>query len=80
MSLLLNSLSADIDIELIQDLNSDGVDDADEVIAFSENQDTTAELISTTLRAGTYYTRVYPFDITLDSNSNYNLTLSAIAV
>jgi hypothetical protein len=65
VSLSLNGLSADADVQL---LNSSGG-----VLASSANGGTTAESISSTLGTGTYYVRVFPYS----GNTNYNLTLAA---
>ncbi|MGI0485627.1 C2 family cysteine protease [Pantanalinema rosaneae CENA516] len=67
-NLLLNGLSADADVQL---LNSVGT-----LIASSVNGGTSADSIARTLDAGTYYIRVYQFS----GNTNYNLGLSATAV
>lgn len=73
-SLLLNGLSADADVEITQDLDNNGVINFDDnFIGSSNNGGTTAESISDTLEAGTYYIRVYPFE----GATSYNLTLSA---
>lgn len=71
-NLLLNGLSTDADIEVIQDSNNNSEID-DEVIESSANSDTTEESISGILAAGTYYIRVFQFV----GDTNYNLTLSA---
>ncbi|MUG97999.1 peptidase S8, partial [Scytonema sp. UIC 10036] len=73
-NLALNGLVADADVQLIRDANSNGIIDSGEVIASSTNGSTTAESISRTLDAGTYYTRVYPFN---GANTNYNLSVFA---
>jgi hypothetical protein len=65
VSLSLNGLSADADVQL---LNSSGT-----VLTSSANDGTTAESISSTLGTGTYYVRVFPYS----GSTNYNLTLAA---
>ncbi|MFM6053697.1 MAG: PPC domain-containing protein, partial [Sphaerospermopsis kisseleviana] len=67
-SLLLNGLSADADVQL---LSSTGA-----VILSSTNGGTAADSITSTLSAGTYYIRVYPYS----GNTNYNLSVNATAV
>jgi trimeric autotransporter adhesin len=64
--LVLNGLTADADVEL---LNSSGG-----VIQSSAASGSNPELIERQLSAGTYYVRVYPFNT---SNTNYDLLLSA---
>lgn len=72
-NLLLHGLNADAEVELIWDFNRNQVFESNEVIAFSDNDGTTAESISMTLSEGTYYIHVYPYN----SNTTYNLTLAA---
>jgi hypothetical protein len=72
-NLTLNGLVADADVQLIWDSNSNGVIDSGEVIASSAAGSTTAEAISRTLSAGTYYIQVYPYS---SANTNYNLSAS----
>jgi len=68
ISLLLNGLSSDADLHL---LNSSGT-----VIARSENFGTTQEAIALkNITAGTYYVRVFPYS---SSSTNYNLTLRRV--
>jgi hypothetical protein len=75
-NLNLDGLSADADVQLIQDMNGNGVNDLGEVIAFSMNSGTTAESISKFLEPGNYFIRVYPRS---SEGSNYNLTVSDTA-
>ncbi|HEY9751465.1 MAG TPA: pre-peptidase C-terminal domain-containing protein, partial [Coleofasciculaceae cyanobacterium] len=63
-NLTLNGLSADADVQL---LNSSG-----NLLQSSTNTGTTAEFISRSLTAGTYYVRVFPYS----GNTNYSLALS----
>jgi serine protease len=73
VSLDLDELGADADLDLIRDLNGNLEVDSGEVINYSCRGGTTAESINTTLDAGTYFIRVYPYgDITTD----YRLTVS----
>jgi Beta-propeller repeat/Bacterial pre-peptidase C-terminal domain len=73
-NLTLNGLSADADVELIRDINNNGVIDSGEVIARSTAGGASAESIIRTLEAGTFYLRVYPYG---NANTNYNLNVSA---
>jgi subtilisin family serine protease len=66
-SLMVTGLSADADVQL---LNSGGT-----VLASSTNRSNTAESISQSLSADTYYVRVYPYN----AATYYTLTLSATA-
>nr|WP_281062625.1 C2 family cysteine protease [Limnoraphis robusta] len=65
LSLILNGLSADADVQL---LNSSG-----SIISSSSNGSSTAESITQSLSPGTYYVQVYPYG---SANTNYNLSLS----
>jgi hypothetical protein len=65
-NLLMNGLSADADVQL---LNSAGA-----VIDSSQNSGTTPESINTVLAAGTYYVRVLPY---LSASTSYSLSLTA---
>lgn len=67
LSLNLNGMSADADLRL---LSSTGA-----VLASSVNGGTTADSISCSLAAGTYYAQVQRYS----GNTNYNLTLTAAA-
>ena len=72
-SLLLNGLSADVDVELIQDFNGDNIRQDYEVVASSEeigNSNETIEL--TDLSPNVYYVRVFQ----KSGDTNYNLTLT----
>lgn len=71
----LDGLSADADVQLIQDLNNNGVVDNGEQVAISQLGGSSAESIAQTLNSGTYYIHVYPYG---NSTTNYNLTVSAI--
>jgi subtilisin family serine protease/uncharacterized protein (DUF2141 family) len=69
----LTGLSADADIELIQDINGNGIDEADEVLDVSRAAGTNPENIETELEAGNYFIRVFPFT----GDTFYNLSASA---
>ncbi len=73
-NLSLSGLSANADVQVIRDTNSNGVVDTGEVIRSSANAGTTAESINLQgLGAGTYYVRVYPLG---SANTNYTLSLT----
>lgn len=73
VSLYLDDLRADADLDVIQDLNGNLKVDTGEVINYSCRGGTTAESINTTLDAGTYYIRVYPYG---NATTDYRLTVS----
>ncbi|MEG4105908.1 S8 family serine peptidase [Microcoleus sp. S13_C5] len=76
-NLRLDGLSADADVELIQDRNRNGVVDFDEYVDFSEESGTVPDAINVpNLAPGTYYVRVSSYS----GSTNYNLNLSATAV
>lgn len=72
-SLTLDGLSADADVELIQDINGNGAVGFDDIIAASNNLGITSEEIVSNgaLPAGTYFVRVSPFQ----GDVNYSLRL-----
>lgn len=72
-SLTLDGLSADADVELIQDLNGNGAVGLDDIIASSNNLGTASEQIVSpgSLPAGTYFVRVSQFQ----GDVNYSLRL-----
>ncbi|MBF2064257.1 MAG: S8 family serine peptidase [Calothrix sp. C42_A2020_038] len=72
--LSLNRFRGDLNVELIKDVNNDGVAQADEVIAFSSSPGRIRESISADLDRGTYYIRVYGED---NAFSFYNLSVLA---
>ncbi|MFB2975279.1 C2 family cysteine protease [Microseira sp. BLCC-F43] len=70
----LTGLAADADIELIQDINNNGLVEDNEVLDFSEGGETEAEYLSVgRLASGTYYARVSQFE----GNTAYQLGLFA---
>jgi serine protease len=73
-NLALDGLSADADVQLIRDINSNGEVDENEVLASSIRSGTKAESINTELDAGGYYIRVYAYDTGI-----INYSLSALA-
>ncbi len=72
-SVTVDGLSADVDLELIQDINGNGVVGADDIIASSNNLGTALERIVTNvaLLTGTYFVRVSQ----IQGDTNYDLTL-----
>ena len=72
-NLTLNGLTANADVQLIQDINNNGIVDSGDVLQSSTKTGTTADTISRTLNAGTYFARVYPIS---GGNTNYNLSLN----
>lgn len=72
IDITLAGLTADADLELIRDVNNNGVIDRGEIIAYSLAPNATSERINVGLVAGTYYIRVYPYS----GNTNYTLTIS----
>lgn len=76
LNISLQDLSADADLELIQDTNGNGVVEEDEIIESSALLDNATEaIVANALRAGTYFLLVNTFE----GNTTYNLTVSAIA-
>lgn len=67
----LSGLSADADVQLIQDLNNNGIVDVGEVLGRSIRAGAASEAIFTNLTAGTYFVQVYPYS----GNTNYTLEL-----
>ncbi|MEG3849683.1 PPC domain-containing protein [Microcoleus sp. herbarium19] len=72
-SVTVDGLSADVDVELIQDLNGNGAVGLDDIIASSNNLGTASETIVSqgALPAGTYFVRVSQFQ----GETNYDLRL-----
>ena len=70
--LILDDLSADADVHLIQDSNANFQVDQGEVIAYSNRGGTTSESIHEILEEGDYYIRVYPYE---DVNIDYRLSI-----
>jgi len=72
-SATVDGLSADVDVELIQDLNGNGAVGLDDIIASSNNLGTASEKIVSNgaLPAGTYFIRVSQFQ----GDTNYDLRL-----
>ncbi len=75
-SLSLSQLRADVDVELIQDLNGNQAIETNEIFASSANFGLTPELIEfAQIPGGTYFARVSQFEG--NTNTNYVLTLSS---
>ena len=72
-SVTVDGLSADVDVELIQDINGNGALGLDDIIASSNNLGTASETIVSNgaLPAGTYFVRVSQFQ----GDTNYDLRL-----
>ena len=72
-SATVDGLSADVDVELIQDLNGNGVVGLDDIIGSSNNLGANSERIVSNgaLSAGTYFVRVSQFQ----GDTDYNLRL-----
>ncbi|MCG6133570.1 MAG: C2 family cysteine protease [Nostoc sp. LLA-1] len=69
LNIVVDGLSANADVQIIRDKNSNGVIDSGEVIAGAYKKGTLSESIRKTLNAGDYFIRVYA----KDGNTNYNL-------
>jgi len=72
-NLSLSGLTANADVQLIKDANSNGQVDTNEIIAGSYQTGRKAELIQTTLDSGNYFIKVY----SAGGSTNYNLGVSA---
>jgi hypothetical protein len=73
LSAVLNHLNGDVNLELIQDRDRNGVVSSSEVLSASNNSGAIGELVNTTLAPGTYYLRVS----TSQDSDRYSLDLSA---
>ncbi|QZZ22803.1 pre-peptidase C-terminal domain-containing protein [Leptothermofonsia sichuanensis E412] len=76
VNLTLDSLSADANLQLIQDLNQDGIVDSNEILRTSANPGLAPESISQFLEPGDYFIRVYVGS----GSTNYRLTVAALPV
>jgi hypothetical protein len=72
-NLSLSGLSADADVQLIQDFNSNGVVDAGEVIAYPFQVGNQPESLDVNLEPGSYFVRVFQYS----GDAVYTLSLSA---
>lgn len=73
LNVSLSNLTADVDLQLIQDANQNGVVDVGEVIGSSANPSAQSESIATGLAAGTYFIHVYQYS----GDTNYTLNTLA---
>lgn len=73
-NITISGLSTDIDLQLVQDLNNNGIIEVNEVIASSILPGTAPESISGVVNEGTYFIRVYPFSRAAGA---YTLTVNA---
>jgi hypothetical protein len=73
----LTRLSANANVQLIRDVNGNGVVDKGEVIAASNRSGKKAESIATTLEAGTYYIQVHSQG---KAKTKYDLSVSATPI
>jgi hypothetical protein len=77
LSLTLDGLIGDADVELIQDVNNNQVVGIDGIVATSNNLGVTGEeIVSDSLPAGLYFVRVSQFE----GDTNYTLTLGAAPI
>ena len=74
LSAVLDRLSGDANLELIQDRDRNGIVSSSEILAVSNNQGAIGELVSAVLKPGTYYLRVS----TDQDSAHYSLNLSAV--
>ncbi|MDJ0772154.1 MAG: S8 family serine peptidase [Mastigocoleus sp. MO_167.B18] len=74
-NLYLDDLSADADVTLVQDRNSNLQIDGDELIAYSNRGGARSESINEILEEGDYYIQVYPYEE--DADIRYRLTVGA---
>ncbi len=75
VSIRLSELTADADLELLQDLNSNGIIEFDEILAASRNPGIASEsLIFDALETGTYFVRVSQFEGETDYVLTFNVT------
>jgi hypothetical protein len=72
-NLNLDELSADANVQIISDRNSNGIVDSDDIIAGSYHVGTQQESLATFLDSGTYYIQVNSFG----QSNDYNLKASA---
>ncbi len=73
LNLTLNGLSADANVRMIRDSNSNGVVDTSEIITGSYLSGTQTESINATLDSGAYFIQVY----SATGSTSYNLGVSA---
>jgi subtilisin family serine protease len=76
LTLNLSGLSADADMQLIQDVNGNGAIESGEILAYPWQGGTQPENLTTALTAGTYYIRVFPYS----SSTPYILSASVTPI
>ncbi|XGV98388.1 MAG: S8 family serine peptidase [Leptolyngbya sp. BL-A-14] len=76
LNLSLSNLTADADLQLLQDTNNNGAVDLNEVITGSSQPGTQAETIDTSLTAGTYFIHVYQYS----GDTSYTLSATATPI
>ena len=76
LNLTLEGLSSDADLLLIEDLNSNGVFDNNEILDAPSAEGSDAEAINQILSPGDYFVLVEQFD----GDTNYNLSLEAVPI
>lgn len=73
----LSGLGTDLDLRLIRDVNNNGIVDAGEEVARSQDVNNADEAINlANLAAGTYFVQVYQYSV---ATSGYTLTLSTLS-
>jgi hypothetical protein len=71
---MIDGLSADADLRLISDANSNGIIDAGEELARSSLGGTTSDSINIFLNAGDYFLQAYQYSGTTDYNLNASIS------
>ncbi len=72
-NITLSGMSADADVRLIRDTNSNGVVDSGDELRRSSFSSNASELIRSPLAAGSYFVQVYRYS----GNTSYNLSISS---
>ncbi|NJM46257.1 MAG: hypothetical protein HC860_08805 [Alkalinema sp. RU_4_3] len=73
LTIELSLLDADANVQLIQDINGDGLVGSNEILQSSVKTGRNAETLTQILAAGTYFVRVFP--ATTGINTSYSLSL-----
>ncbi|MCY7321784.1 MAG: PPC domain-containing protein, partial [Phormidesmis sp. CAN_BIN36] len=74
LSAVLDRLSGDANLALVQDRDRNGIISSSEILTVSNNQGAIGELVSAVLKPGTYYLQVS----TNQDSTRYSLNLSAV--
>ncbi|WP_413168108.1 S8 family serine peptidase [Capilliphycus salinus ALCB114379] len=74
---LVYGLSSNVNVDLIQDINNNGIVDPGETLATADNYGSIPEELREALTTGTYYVRVYPEEL---NSTDYSLNLSATPI